>query len=179
MRQPYLITHRLSRLGAGALLGLALALGGVPAQAQERPPASGPVYLDGAAATSAALAQLDPQRIARTTTLRGMAARLFTHSQASSVVVVATTGASQRAAVLALDQQLQQATDAVVKMEEGDLPQPAQAYLTRDYAAYQLLDVDRIVPTAGEPARYQATVVQGEQRAYLLFDAAGNFLEKL
>lgn len=185
MLRPHLllIARRLGRLGAGVLLVLALAPGGARAQAPvaAKPllPASGLIYLDGAATTSAALAQLDPQRIARTTTLRGIAARFFTRGRASSAVVITTQANSQSAAALALDQQVQQATDAVVKMEEGDLPLPAQAYLTHEYADYQLLDVDKVAPTAGEPLRYQATVLLGEQRDYLLFDAAGHFLDKL
>ena len=187
LNQPLSSTRQLGRYLLAAPLVVLLALGYAGARAQTAPiwhnpmaiPVGIPVYLDGQLSTSVVVEKLDTSAVASMNVLQGVAARLFNHNKQSHAIILITKANQRSAAVRTLAKTEQQATAAVVKIQESDLPAPVQAYLKHGYADYRMIELGRVAPTSGEPLRYQAIMAKGRRPAYLLFDAKGDFLESL
>jgi hypothetical protein len=189
LNQPASTTRQLGRYLLAAPLLMALALGYSAARAQTAPasmPANGlhlppdtHVYLDGVASTPKAIEAVDPKTFASMKVLGGVEARVFAH-ESSRVVVVTTTANQQSPAVKSLDDKLKQNLALVPSIGADELPKAAQAYITGTFPDCRLAEVNRILPAANQKATYQVNLAKGRRpQGYLLFDAAGKFLEKI
>ncbi|QKG58178.1 M56 family metallopeptidase [Hymenobacter sp. BRD128] len=187
LNQPTSTTRQLGRylLAAPLLMALALAYTGARAQTPQTAPAAwhvpagAQVYINGVPATGPAAEALDPQTIGSMKVLAGIEARIF--SPGSGSIIALTTKADEQAApVQHLNDRLAQATALVPSIDPQDLPKPAQEYITRTFPDCRLAQTNKILPAAKERAVYQALLAKGRRpQGYLLFDATGNFLEKL
>jgi hypothetical protein len=189
LNQPASTTRQLGRYLLATPLVMALALGYSAARAQTAAPsapatslhlpADTAVYLDGVASTPKAIEAIDPKTFASMKVLGGVEARVFAH-ESSRVVVVTTTANQQSPAVKSLDDKLKQNLALVPSMETNELPKAAQAYITNTFPDCRLAEVNRILPAANQKATYQVNLAKGRRpQGYLLFDAAGKFLEKI
>lgn len=197
LNQPASPTRQLGRYLLAAPLVMALALGYSGAHAQvamspstqvkplaagQRLPADDVCFVDGVASTTAAAEALKPDLVLRFDVLNGAVARVFRNTSSGTANVIAvTTKANQAAtAVQNLNTRMAQAEALVPKIEESELPAVAKAYIAHEYADYRLVVVNKILPSAKQNAVYQVNIAKGRRPyGFLLFDAAGNFLEKI
>jgi hypothetical protein len=188
LNQPASTTRQLGRYLLAAPLLMALALGYAGAHAQTSPPAAGGefhiptttrVYIDGVASTGAAAEQLDPKLIESMQGLMGIQARIFAPG-ASNVMAFYTKAGQQTRAAKDLAAQMSQTISLAPSIEPTELPQAARDYVARSYADYRLAEANKILPAAKQAAAYQAIIAKGKRPGgCLLFDKAGNFLEKI
>ena len=187
LNQPASTTRQLGRYFLAAPLVVLLALGYAGARAQTAPaaksgmhlPAGTVVYVDGAASTSTAAETLEPAKIESLQNLAGVQARIFTHGR-GSVVAITTAANKNSPKVKAMDAEITQINALTPTIEASQLPAPAQAYISRTYADCRIAQANKITPAAKQKAAYQAVIAKGRRpQGYLLFDSAGNFLEKI
>jgi hypothetical protein len=141
------------------------------------------IYLDGQHYTGD-LNSISPQTIANISVFKGEdARRQFGAEAADGVIVITTTARQNDADVRAFNER----TGAGVEKPAAPAPAPAGvpylaapalAYITQHYPAARLLGVAEVPAPDGGPARYQAQIVIGRRPAYLLFDAAGQFISE-
>jgi len=187
LNQPLSSPRQLGRYFLAAPLVVLLALGYAGARAQTAPaaksgmhlPAGSVVYVDGVASTSAAAEVLDPAKIESMQNLGGMQARIFTHGQ-GNVVAITTAENKNSPKVKALDAEIAQTNALTPTIEANQLPASAQTYISRTYADCRIVEANKITPAAKQKAAYQAFIAKGRRpQGYLLFDSAGNFLERI
>ena len=187
LNQPASTSRQLGRYFLAAPLVVLLALGYAGARAQTAPaaksgmhlPAGTVVYVDGAASTSTAAETLEPAKIESLQNLAGVQARIFTHGR-GSVVAITTAANKNSPKVKAIDAEITQINALTPTIEASQLPAPAQAYISRTYADCRIAQANKIAPAAKQKAAYQAVIAKGRRpQGYLLFDSAGNFLEKI
>ena len=145
------------------------------------------VYVDGKPHTSD-LNDINPKNIANLSVFKGEKARQLFGAEAADGVIVLTTVARQNDAdVVAFNTKVgagaggpaaMPATPAPAAAGVPYLAAPALAYLSQHYPEARLLGVAEVPAPDGGAKRYQAQVAIGRRPAYLLFDAAGQFISE-
>ena len=148
------------------------------------------MFLDGQRYTGD-INDIDPKNIAHISVFKDEKAQQRFGVEANEAAIVVTTIAHQNDAdVLAFNAKTgagmgKQATPAAIATPAAPTPAaasvpylaaPALAYITQHYPTARLLSVTEVPAPDGGPARYQAEVAVGRRPAYLLFDAAGQFV---
>jgi hypothetical protein len=178
-----------------ARVALALPAPAVAARSAPRAPGLGngfskpvPVlYLDGRRYTGN-INDISPNDIAHINIFKGEEARQrFGDETAGGVIAVTTIAHQNDAEVKAFNEQVDAgaaktavptAPPAPTVASVPYLAAPALAYITQHYPAARLLSVAEVTAPDGGPTRYQAQIVLGKRPAYLLFDAAGQFISE-
>lgn len=143
------------------------------------------VYLDGQRYTGN-INDIGPENIANISVYKGaQATQRFGIDAPDGVLVVTTKAHEHDADVLAFNQKAAgeaskpvTPTPATAPASVPYLAAPALAYITQHYPAARLLGVAEVPAPNGGPAHYQAEIVIGRRPAYLLFDAAGQFISE-
>ena len=145
------------------------------------------VYLDGQR-YSGDINDIGPNNIAHISIFKGEEARRHFGDEATGGVIAVTTIAHQNdAEVKAFNERVDAgaaktavpaAAPAPAVASVPYLAAPALAYITQHYPAARLLSVAEVTAPDGGPTRYQAQIVLGKRPAYLLFDAAGQFISE-
>ena len=189
LNQPLSSARQRGRYLLTAPVVVLLALGYAGARAQTAQtaaatgwhlPANTQVYIDGIASTSTAAEALDPKLISSLNVLNGTQGRIFTQGTSTNALIFTTITSKQAPAKQALDARLTQVTELMPSITPHELPPPAQSYVARHFADCRIAEANKILLAAHQQATYQVTVAKGRRPlGYLLFDQAGNFLEKI